>query len=75
MIDKEKKKNEDNIEKNIINENERLYLTFFYENNYESLFKYKSSQIKYNKNNISKKSSKSIKNFLTVDELFDINNH
>ena len=38
MIDKEKKKNKDNIDKNIINENEQLYLTFFNENNYESLF-------------------------------------
>ena len=79
MIDEEKKKNEDNIDKNIINENEQLYSTFFNENNYKSLFKHKSNQIKYNNNNnnnnISKKSSKSIKNFLTVDELFDINNH
>ena len=79
MIDEEKKKNEDKTDNNnFINDKEQIYSTFCTdEYNYKSLFKYKSNQINYGgKNNFnSKKSSKSIKNFLTVDELFDINNH
>ena len=55
----------------------QLYFSTFIDNNYDSLFKYKSHEINNNKNinkNL-KKSSNSIKNFLTVDELFDVNNH
>ena len=82
LIDEEKKNNEDednsDNNKNILEDNEQAYFsTFIDNNNYENLFKYKSNEvnnINYNKNK-NKNSSKSIKNFLTIDELFDINNH
>ena len=76
MIDEEKKKieNENNKEKE--KEKKQLYSSVFIgENNYESIFKYEGIDISKNKNQKAKKKSKKKMNFLTVDELFDVNNH
>ena len=81
LIDEEKNKiDEDNkVNKdNKLNEKEQIYFSTFIENKYDSLFKYKSHDINNNnnKNKTYKKSSCSIKkHFLTLEELFDINNH
>ena len=49
---------------------------FLNEQNYENLFKNYNHEIKSNYNNkIARKKTKSKMNFLTVDELFDVNNH
>ncbi len=76
MIDEEKKKieNENNKEKE--KEKKQLYSSVFIgENNYESIFKCEGIDISKNKNQKAKKNSKKKMNFLTVDELFDVNNH
>ena len=74
IIDEEKKKNEDN-NNNLIDEKEQLYSSVFIdEKNFENIFKFQSHEIN-NKNKKLKKISKSIRDFLTVDDLFDVNNH
>ena len=79
IIDEEKKKIDENEnENNLINGKERLYSSVFVEddNQFDNLFKNKNYGSKNSKNkNKNYKSSKSIKNFLTIDELFDVNNH
>ena len=82
LIDEEKKKAEEKnevTEQNISNNETNFYTSVIVDNqNYESLFKYYSQDIadKKNKNNKTSKNNKKKKiNFLTVDELFDVNNH
>jgi hypothetical protein len=78
MIDEEKKKKEEENYKEKEKEKKQLCSSVFIdENNYESLFKYQSHDINnsINKNHKTKKKSKDIMHFLTVDELFDVNNH
>ena len=85
IIDEEKKKNNnynDDINDNGYNNDEskngkeKLTSTVFITGStYENLFMNKSAKDLNNIKNQNKNSSKSIKNFLTVDELFDINNH
>ena len=79
LIDEEKKKAEeknDKLEKNIIDNQNNIYTSVIVDNqNYESLFKYYSQDIVDKNNKNSKKNKKQKINFLTVDELFDINNH
>ena len=76
IIDQEKKKNEE--KNNITNEKEKNHFFSSFINDeitYDKLFKHQSEDIK-NKININlKKKSKSKINFLTVEELFDVNNH
>ena len=76
IIDQEKKKNEE--KNNISNEKEKNHFFSSFINDeitYDKLFKHQSEDIK-NKININlKKKSKSKINFLTVEELFDVNNH
>ena len=79
LIDEEKKKIEekyDDDDKNINNIQNDIYTSVLVDNqNYESLFKYYSQDI-VGKNNKNSKTNKKRKiNFLTVDELFDVNNH
>ena len=80
IIDEEKKKNNNNND-NIYNNNEspkgkvQLYYSGINVNEYENLFRFKSANDLNHVKNQNKKCSKSIKNFLTVDELFDVNNH
>ena len=78
IIDKEKKKIEEknNIENGKEKDNKQLYSSFILdENHYENLAMHQNADIN-NKLKINlKKKSKSRINFLTVDELFDINNH
>jgi len=79
LIDEEKKKAEeknDELDKNIIDNQNNIYTSVIVDNqNYESLFKYYSQDIVDKNNKNSKKNKKQKINFLTVDELFDINNH
>ena len=79
LIDEEKKKAEeknDKLDKNIIDNQNNIYTSVIVDNqNYESLFKYYSQDIVDKNNKNSKKNKKQKINFLTVDELFDINNH
>lgn len=81
LIDKEINKknnnrNEGSINNEKIDEKEQLSSILINENDYGNLFKYNNNNdLKYIKNKNKNKSSKSIKNFLTVDELFDVNNH
>ena len=81
LIDEEKKKieknNNLNDEKNKEKEEDEFYTSaFINEHNYENLFKKNSHEMKSNyNNNIKKKNTKTKMGFLTVDELFDINNH
>ena len=81
IIDEEKNKIDklNNLNYNIKNGNQELYSSVIFEeeNKFDNLFKHKSHKITNLKktNKAFKKSSKSIKNFLTVEELFDINNH
>ena len=79
LIDEEKKKAEekyDDADNNITNIQNNIYTSVLVDNqNYESLFKYYSQDI-VGKNNKNLKNNKKRKiNFLTVDELFDVNNH
>ena len=78
IIDKEKKKIEEknNIENGKEKDNKQLYSSFILdENHYENLAMHQNADIN-NKLKINlKKKSKSRINFLTVDELFDVNNH
>ena len=76
LVDEEKmKKDEININKSI-NEKEQLCSSvLFNPKNVEKILKYQTQKINYKKGKNVNKSSKSIKNFLTVEELFDINNH
>ena len=78
IIDKEKKKIEEknNIENEEEKDNKQLYSSFILdENHYENLAMHQNADIN-NKLKINlKKKSKSRINFLTVDELFDVNNH
>ena len=79
LIDEEKKKIEekyDDDDKNINNIQNDIYTSVLVDNqNYESLFKYYSQDIVGKNNKNSKKNKKRKINFLTVDELFDVNNH
>ena len=85
IIDEEKKKNNnynDDINNNSynneesINGKEKLTSSVFITGDvYKNLFMNKSAKDLNNIKNQNKNSSKSIKNFLTVDELFDLNNH
>jgi len=78
LIDQEKKKIEEkyNDDKNINNIQNDIYTSVLVDNqNYESLFKYYSQDIVGKNNKNSKKNKKRKINFLTVDELFDVNNH
>ena len=78
LIDKEKKKAEeihDDDDKNITVNQNNLYTSVLVDNqNYESLFKYYSQDIMDKNNKNSKNNKKQKMNFLTVDELFDVNN-
>ena len=78
LIDKEKKKAEeihDDDDKNITINQNNLYTSVLVDNqNYESLFKYYSQDIMDKNNKNSKNNKKQKMNFLTVDELFDVNN-
>jgi hypothetical protein len=78
LIDKEKKKAEeiyDDADKNITINQNNLYTSVLVDNqNYESLFKYYSQDIMDKNNKNSKNNKKQKMNFLTVDELFDVNN-
>ena len=76
IIDQEKKKTEE--KNNITNEKEKnqFFSSFINDKNtYEKLFKHQSADIKSKMNINLKKKSKSKINFLTVEELFDVNNH
>ena len=79
LIDEEKKKAEeiyDDADKNINNNQNNFYTSVLVDNqNYESLFKYYSQDIVDKSKKNSKKNKKQKINFLTVDELFDVNNH
>ena len=79
LIDEEKKKAEEiynDADKNIANDQNNLYTSVLVDNqNYESLLKYYSQDIVNKNNKNSKKNKKRKINFLTVDELFDVNNH
>ena len=79
LIDEEKKKAEeiyDDIDKNITNNQNNFYTSVLIDNqNYESLLKYYSQDIVGKNKKNSKKNKKQKINFLTVDELFDVNNH
>ena len=76
LLDEEIKKKDEN-NKDINNKKEQLYSSVLIDKkNYENLFKYNSHEInKKNSDKSIKNSSKSIKSFLTVEELFDVNNH
>ena len=78
IIDEEKKKVEEknNISNGKEKENKQLYSSFILDvNHYENLAKHQSADINNKlKINLNKKSKSKI-NFLTVDELFDVNNH
>ena len=78
LIDEEKKKAEEiynDADKNIANDQNNLYTSVLVDNqNYESLFKYYSQDIMDKNNKNSKNIKKQKMNFLTVDELFDVNN-
>ena len=85
IIDEEKKKNYNynddinnngnNNDKSIKGKEKLTSSAFITGNAYENLFMNKSAKDLNNIKNQNKNSSKSIKNFLTVDELFDVNNH
>ena len=79
LIDEEKKKAEekyDDADNNITNIQNNIYTSVLVDNqNYESLFKYYSQDMVGKNNKNSNKNKKRKINFLTVDELFDVNNH
>ena len=80
LIDEEKKKAEkiydEDADKNITNNQNNFYTSVLVDNqNYESLFKSYSQDIVDNSKKNPKKNKKQKINFLTVDELFDVNNH